>query len=448
MRFVCKVGLICAQCSLVLNASAYAADWALSKGVATSAEYIEQDDLLDDATQDVTRSNATITPFVSLTATGRRSSLNLNARVTATASSDSDETDVRPQLSAVSRVYSEGKQLRFDSSASIQQRTVDSPFIDDEDLFNSSTRERVISLSVGPSYQQRFGRSLIGVSYLLGASTSSETDDSRSVVQTAEFESRSLPFNTQLVIGSQISAQHTAFDSDPSASSGIAFIFAEYPLRKNLLGTFAIGRDFIEIDDNLADLDGTAWGGVLDWQPNSRLNVNASYAERSFGRQPALAISLLGRRSSVELSLTRTLGIFAGSNATSIFSGTLDSEINGSPDGGNIGGTQGGGFVPPSVPLFQESNNINDRIRLSYSLFGRVSIATVSVSGIQQDDLITAESSKSRLLELSLTRKFSLSSTVVLSAATGRTEQDNQDDMGVNSDEEVTRVALSWRVLL
>ena len=399
-------------------------------------------------------SRATVEPFVGISATGRRMSFSLDASLVATVSSESDESDVSPRLAAASSVFASNNRFQFDSGASIQQRTVNSPFLEADTVLDSSSTERVVTLSAGPRYEQRFDRTLVGASYTVGTTSSSETDNSSSVVQAAAVQVAHLLPNPRWLVGTRIETQHTAFDSAPSALSQTLRVITRYELRNNLTGQVTLGRDLIDVDNAETDIEDTLWAVGVNWLIGRQVVVDASYAERTFGRQPNIAIAFNGRRSSVALSWTRSLGLSAVADNIEFGFDSAAVEGNGLEAGDESGqATDSGDTVADAdtsdvsfLPLFQESRNINEIVTLTYSLRGRVSVFSTSLSRVEQENLVSADRSTSTLLNVSLSRQLTRASQVVLRAAVGESEQFGETT-DVRSDGSSSRVGVFWNFL-
>lgn len=418
-------------------------DWV--RGVSTGLEYRSSETSVDEIESSSSESSVTVTPFVGVSATGRRTTFSLDASLVARASNDTDESDISPRINAASSIYSENNNLQFDSSATVQQRNVDSPFLENDTLFNSSTTERVVTLSAGPQYQQNFGRTSVGASYTVGTTASSDTDNSRSVVQAAVVEVVQLLPNPQWIVGSRISSQHTGFESSPSSQSRILSVYTGYQFRKNLTGLLSAGRELIDVENALTDTDGNIWAVGVNWRIGRRVVVDASYTERAFGRQPNLSITFNGRRSTVALSWTRDLGIssvanniqFGGENLPEANELPVDQQTGQVIDPDSSSSTTLDPADLSLLPLFQESSNINENVTLSYVLRGRVSTINASVSRVHQDNLVSAESIESTLLNLSVSRQLTRASSVLLRASFGDTTDDRTD--GTSS-----RIGAQW----
>lgn len=418
-----------------------AAEWRLVKGLETAVEYTRLETQSTASRGDETESNTTVAPFVSLLSVGRLTSFKLDARVVANKSSLSGESDVRPILSANSSTFSSSKRLRFDLGASVEQRAVNSPFAEDDTLFSPSSREQVFTGTAAQLYKQRFGSTRIGASYSVGAIKSSETSDSGSVVQTFSFQSKTPLKIPKLGVGTIVNAQHTAFESAPSVVSGNVSMFATYALSRKLRGIALVGREVIDVDDEIVERTGSNWGLGIIWEPGNRLVFEATYLERNFGRQPRLAVSLNGRRSSVNLAWTRSLSILAASeNSVQILDqAEIDNE-------GNFDSTPVDTNTVDenllTLPFFQESRNINENVTLSYKLNGRLSVFTASVSRVNQDNLFSDTRLESTLLNLTLSRDVSRSSKITLRLGAGETDTSQGTD-----EESRRRIGVRWNYI-
>ncbi len=433
--------VICNSCVVEFG---HAAELNFKKGVVSGLDYTRRQNSVGDA-EESTESVATVAPFISIYATSRRSFASVNARLIGRGSSESGQSEVQPRLAATSSIYSESQRLRFDAAASVVQRTVDSPFLQDETISTASSRERVVSVSAGPSYDKQFGSTKIETSYKIGAISASETDDSRSVVQAVSFNLERQTSVQDLAIGTRINSQHTAFESASSASSSSLFVYADYEFQRNLFGRVLVGRDFVDVNNDSFINDANVAGVGMVWQPGRRLKIEASYLERYFGRQPKILMGIDGRRSSIALSWSRDVGI----------SGAFEQAIVGVGGGTPIDSSAtelsaddvelDSAGVSPLI-LFQESQKVNEIVTLGYTIRGRVSTFNTSVSTVHQEDLLTAENARSNLLEMSLSRKISLSSTGSIRLARGETHRDN-DESDMRTEDSIRRIGLRWNVV-
>lgn len=440
---VCFALLLILSYSLFIN-EVNAAQIQFQKGVELSIESTRRSDtrLVEDADNE---SKGTIAPFISLRSQGLQTSFDVTASVVASASGESGDSDLRPKLLANSRRISKNKQLSFDASAVIERRIINSPFENSDNLFDSQSGENVVGWSLGPSYRRQIKNTTLGAAYSIGGAHASDTDDSRSFVQTASLLTRSQTPMKKLIAGTRLSTQHLNFESASSASSGSVQVFLDYEIRKNLNGEILVGREFVRGVDNFEDTGGNQWGVGFAWRPSKRLTFEAAYVERYFARQPRVVVSLDGKRSSVQFSWTRELGTSAISefdlNKLETNTGASDSstaEENNSPAGDATDITR--------VPLFQEFAKINELISIAYSINGRVSGFTASVSSRQQTDLVSTEQTDSTLLELSLNRQISQSSSATVTFTTGESELIRGGSID-DSKQSINRIKLGWKML-
>ena len=444
LRVALMSALLCAG-----DAHATGLQW--SRAIETEIEYLADSTSTGESDISSSENRFTVTPSIGIRASGRQASYSVDASVVAIASSESEESEISPRLAATSSVFSVNNGLQFDSAASVEQRPVNSPFLQTDTVFGSRSTERVTSLSAGPLYQQSFGRTSLAASYSVGTIDSSETDDSSSIVQAGSLEVTQLLPNPQWVIGSRVDSQHTNFESAPSALSRTVALFTDYQFRNNLSGRVTVGRDDIEVDNALTDIDGNLWGVGVNWILGRRVTVDASYIERSFGRQPNVSVLINGRRSSVGLSWTRNLGISTVADNTQfgLQNASADS-LNTEPETGQTVAQDNINTIAndaglSSLPLFQESRNINETLTLSYTLNGRLSVFTASLSRIDQENLTSVERSESTLLEVSLSRRLTRASTVIVSAAGGESRRIG-DVENTRSDESSSTVGVLWNL--
>ena len=262
--------------------------------------------------------------------------------------------------------------------------------------------------------------------------------------------------------------QETRFDSDEQASVASLLVLGDTPLSPRLSLRAGVGYDRIrfsapaaalasdllngsEVEDD--DISGERYAVGIRWQPDRRLEFNAEYAERSFGRQPAVSLLIKGRRSQVEFRWSRDLQInqFVDTSLQQVTAGEGGNDINQPQEiggGGTIGlNTPANCDITesldcPTSPFIANARTIEESIEAIYTLRGRVSTLMFSLEKTELTDLSGENSRDNNALELSFTRALARNVTATL---TGRlSETQTEVENATSSDFSSVTASLVW----
>lgn len=249
--------------------------------------------------------------------------------------------------------------------------------------------------------------------------------------------------------------QRTELDTDQAASLGSFSVRGVVPFSTRFAAFARIGYDQLMVDsqgsdESDEDISQEQYALGFRWQPNRRFELNAEYAERAFGYQPTVSMTLIGRRSQLEFLWSRDLQISQLinteirripniSNSDDEPSGSATNIDSGSEEAcsADAVATAGSGCARSTFVIDLET--VQETIAAIYTLQGRVSTLSFAIGRTELTD-IAGDSSRNRdELQIVFSRPIASNLTLVASGTLSATQEASD-----TSDAQAFRTSLSW----
>ena len=496
----------------LVTTQAIAIEWRVTKGIEASATYSDTGGTVGGADEvaggdaggnplDGNRSGEeasaesvlTISPFVRIDGSGRRSEFSATGQFELRRFLEEERDEFAPQIALESRTTLVERLLDFDASARVSQRSIGTDPLVGESLPRFGESEEVYEIGFGPTFSNRSGdRVLYEASYHFAASRSAGDELAGSDVHGVSGRLLGLAREEVILVGGG-SYELVRFEGGQESTSGLVGAGVGYLFRPTLLGFVTAGRDRVEIGETsgagagagagTADediIEGGFWNVGARWRPDPRLDVELGYGERAYGGRPSASVTLTGRRSTIELAWSRSLAFAAAGGREDLLL-PFGSGVGGGPvtggsdadaDGGGAptpgasdgvagggegvaggdgigssagpgGGLGGGGLVgggPSLAPLARDADSVDEVVDLSYSLQGRRSTLSASIGWVRRERLESDVVSEG--LEYGLGFERTLSRRTTASATWTAIESDSSDEPD-RPRENLFRLALS-----
>lgn len=417
-----------------------AADWRVAKGVSASVTHTDNADVSDDERRD--ESVLSLSPYVRLDATGRRSELSLSGQVELQRFVDEARTEIEPVIALATRTDLVERFATLDTAARVSQRSIDAgPLSDDVSTRPDEETEQTYEIGFSPSLSDTVGdRTRYRTSYRFASVRGS--DDRLVGSDTHGVSARVLSIaggDVILLAGGEYDV--VRFENDDSAHTAFVGVGAGYRFRPTVLGFVAVGRDWTRPGESVDTLEDDLWNVGLRWQPSTRFRAALGYGERTYGRRPSASVTLIGRRSTIELAWSRELAFVAGSGSFDVLS-PIDADVDGA---GTLAERDDSELIDgePLSPFAREAFSVDEKVDLSYGLRGQRSTLSASLAWARREQLDTGLVTDGRELELGFTR--SLSSRTDVAASWQMIDSDFSDERERTRE---NRFRLSLRIAL
>ena len=389
--------------SILLVAELQAATWGLERGVAVGLSGSEERNETPQSTE--TSSLVRISPYLGLSGRGLYTDLQFRASLNLQYGLDDkiDYSDTALKFGSntrfIERVFS------VSSAASVSERVVDADGIEDNAALISGSRARIGELSITPLLRFPFGSDGVVQTTLRFSTSKGTVNDEAIGGDTTDLVSEVSQSTRQGLIASvRLRVLTSNFDSGEKSETASVSGSASQPVGRTLSFYASGGYETLRLGPVDVDEKGETWRVGLNWNPSARVAVDISYGRRLFGRNPRLLFKLQGRRSLLQLSLTRDLA-FERTPTAPLFNAGLVQEAVGSLDVEDSE-FDPGDSVGTLSPISRDARAIEDRASVRYTLFGNKSELSGAVSWYERSQFDDEDTVATSTLELAFLRSL------------------------------------------
>jgi uncharacterized protein (PEP-CTERM system associated) len=323
-RLISGVGS--AVATVMMSASAQAADWRVSPTVDVSSTYTDNVRLAPRGAEkgDLVGS---VTPGVSVSRDGP--GLRVNARYGlqyVTRASDSEGSTLSHQLSATANAELVKNLFFVDSSASISQQNISALGPQAVDNISvTDNRATVRAYSISPYVRQRFGNTATSEArYTYTAVSSSSGALSRSQTDALSLNLNSGPAFRSLGWGLQYGHQKYHFSDANSTDSTSVSASLRYMVTPQFSLNTSVGYDKYNYDSISDASQGRYYSVGFSWRPTERTSISASTGRRFYGKTYSLQSSVRSRSSLWSASYIEDITTAQAQTALQGFTRTAD----------------------------------------------------------------------------------------------------------------------------
>lgn len=434
---------------LFLVPPATAADWRVSKGIETGVVHVDDAGPSDEGSD--SESVLSLSPYIRLDASGRRSELSLDGRVELERQIEEERTEIEPVLALDTRSVLVDGFATLKTNARVTQRPIETASVLDDGVAEIEDRTaELYEIGIVPSIGDDIGtRTRYDASYSFAATRSSDDALVGSDSHGLSLNAGSLLGGKVLLLGSG-DYRRSRFENEITSTAELFGLGLGYRFTpRTLLGFVAVGHERVRPGGSLDTIEDTFWRVGARWRPNARFEANVGYGEGAYGRKPSVSLALTGRRSTLSLDWSRELGL-AGpgvdfslpatvgeSGAGAVDEVPAETELPTADPGGEI-------FVGDALsPLARDALSIDEQVALGYELRGRRSTFSADLGWGRRERLDTDLVVDERELGLGFGR--ALSPRAQATARWTVTETDASDEPGSRR---VNRVELSFLIAL